>query len=74
LITTRSKQWDTKTSRLASSLVNVSTDRPQVFLSSQQDHRTDDWSGQISNMFGWDFTNPSTVAAVAPVGAEEPFR
>jgi hypothetical protein len=32
--------------------VNVSTGRPPVFSSRQQDHRIDDRRGQISNIFG----------------------
>jgi hypothetical protein len=46
------EQWYTKSSRLPKSLVNVSTGRPPLFSSSQQDHRIDDRRGQLSKIFG----------------------
>src|SRR5437016_11253962 len=45
LMTIRSKQWYTKTSRLPNSLVNVSIGRPPQIRSRQHDHRSDGrWS------------------------------
>src|SRR5438105_13580486 len=45
LMTIRSKQWYTKTSRLPNSFVNVSIGRPPLIRSRQHDHRSDGrWS------------------------------
>src|SRR5229473_3507116 len=45
LMTMRSKQWYTKTSRLPNSFVNVSIGRPPLIRSRQHDHRSDGrWS------------------------------
>src|SRR5947208_17087153 len=45
LMTMRSKQWYTKTSRLPNSFVNVSIGRPPQIRSRQHDHRSDGrWS------------------------------
>src|SRR6266852_3699466 len=45
LMTIRSKQWYTNTSRLPNSFVNVSIGRPPLIRSRQHDHRSDGrWS------------------------------
>src|SRR5215472_2169336 len=50
-MTMRSKQWYTKASRLPNSVAKVSIGRLPVFLTQQQDHRTD---GRCNQRRPWD--------------------
>src|SRR5436190_3607462 len=67
LMTIRSKQWYTKTSRLPNSFVNVSIGRPPLIRSRQHDHRSDGrWSQNFKYIwlaFRW--KPPSKTGAAA---------
>src|SRR6266849_10965208 len=62
LMTIRSKQWYTKTSRLPNSFVNVSIGRPPLIRSRQHDHRSD---GRWSQNFKYIWLALSSVPLVA---------